>query len=137
MRLIERTLSAVALLAIVGCVSSLDVRQSVSIDQLLENPSQFDQKIVVLLAYARIQFEGNRLCAVPGAPNKRCISLVYDDGPYETEKDMARFKAAMEKWRAFDGKYLLVRGTFSRGPSGHFGLSPGEIYRITGVEIAP
>ncbi len=139
MRYFGKIISAVALLASAGCVSSRDVSQSLSIDQLLAHPSRFDGRAVAVVAYANIEFEGDELCGVPpSAPrNKRCIWLTWDDGPYETEQDLARYKAAEEKWRAFHGKRVLVRGTFNRGPSGHFGMYSGEINLITGVKLAP
>ena len=137
MRFFGKIISAVALLASVGCVSSRDVSQSLSIDQLLAHPSKFDGRAVVVVAYANIEFEGDELCDVPSAGREGCIWLTYDDGPYETEQDLARYQAAEEKWRAFHGKRVLVRGTFNRGPSGHFGMYLGEINRITGVKLAP
>ncbi len=135
-------ISAVVLLASAGCVSSRDVSQSLSIDQLLTHPGKFDGRAVVVVAYANIEFEGDALCDVPSAPLKSCIWVTYIDGPLkhwqdETEQDLARYKAIEEKWRAFHGQRVLVRGTFHRGPSGHFGMYPGEINRIIGVTLAP
>jgi len=137
MRYLGKIISTVALLASVGCVSSRDVSQSLSIDQLLAHPSKFDGRAVVVVAYANIEFEGDELCDVPSAPRKPCIWLTYDDGPHETEQDWARYQAADKKWRAFHGKRVLVRGTFNSGRSGHFGMYPGEINRIIDVKLAP
>ena len=142
MRYFGKIISAVALLASVGCVSSRDVSQSLSIDQLLAHPSKFDRRAVVVVAYANIEFEIDTLCNVPSAGREGCIWLTYIDGPLkhwqdETEQDLARYQAVEEKWRAFHGKRVLVRGTFNRGPSGHWGMYQGEINRITGVKLAP
>ena len=142
MRYFGKIISAVALLAFAGCVSSRDVSQSLSIDQLLAHPSKFDGRAVVVVAYANIEFEGDELCDVPSAGREGCIWLTYIDGPLkhwqdETEQDLARYQAVEEKWRAFHGKRVLVRGTFNRGPSGHWGMYPGEINRITEVKLAP
>jgi len=137
MRYFGKIISAVALLASAGCVSSPDVSESLSIDQLVTHPGKFDGTAVVVVAYANIEFEIDKLCDVLGVGRKGCIWLTWDDGPYETEQDLARYDAAEEKWRAFHGKRVLVRGTFNRGPSGHFGMYPGELNRIAGVELAP
>ena len=137
MRYFGKIISAVALLASAGCVTSRDVSQSLSIDQLLAHPSKFDGRAVVVVAYANIEFEIDKLCDVLGVGRKGCIWLTWDDGPYETEQDLARYQAAEEKWRAFHGQRVLVRGTFNRGSSGHFGMYLGEINRITGVKLAP
>ncbi len=137
MRYFGKIISAVALLASAGCVSSRDVNQPLSIDQLLAHPSKFDGRAVVVVAYANIEFEIDKLCDVLGVGRKGCIWLTWDDGPYETEQDLARYDAAEEKWRAFHGKRVLVRGTFNSGRSGHFGMYPGEINRIIDVKLAP
>ena len=142
MRYLGKIISAVALLASAGCVSSGDVSQPLSINQLLADPSEFDGRAVVVVAYANIEFESNRLCDAPSAGREGCTWLTYLDGPFkhwedETEQDFARYKAIEEKWRAFHGERVVVRGTFTRGPRGHFGMYPGEISRTTGVELAP
>ncbi len=137
MRYFGKIISAVALLASAGCVSSRDVSQSHSIDQLLAHTGKFDGRAIVVVAYANIEVEGDELCDVPSAGRKGCIWLTYNDEPYETEQDLARYDAVEEKWRAFHGKRILVRGTFNRGPSGHFESYPGEINRVTGVKLAP
>ncbi len=139
MRYFGKIISAVALLASAGCVSSPDVSESLSIDQLLVHPSKFDGRAVVVVAYANIEFEGDELCGVPpGAPrNQRCIWLTYNEEPYETEQDLARYDVVEEKWRAFHEKRVIVRGTFKLWGDGRFGLYPGEINRITEVKLAP
>ncbi len=137
MRYFGKIISAVALLASAGCVSSRDVSQSLSIDPLLANPSKFDKRDVAVVAYANIEFEGDELCDAPSAGREGCIWLTWDDGPYETDQDMARYQAAEEKWRALHGRRVLVHGTFNSGRSGHFGMYLGEIIRITGVKLAP
>ncbi len=137
MRYFGKIISTVALLASVGCVSSRDVSQSLSIDQLLAHPSKFDGRAVVVVAYANIEFEGNELCDVPRAGREGCIWLTYNEEPYETEQDLARHKAVEEKWRAFHEKRVLVRGTFNRGPIVHWVPYPGEINLITGAKLAP
>ncbi len=141
MRYFGKIISAVALLASAGCVSSrdvnqLDVNQLLSIEQLLAHPSKFDGRAVVVIAYANIKFEMNMLCDEPRRPRKSCIWLTWVDGPFETEQDLARYDAAEKKWRALHEKRVLVRGTFNRGPGGHFGMYPGEINRITGAKHA-
>ncbi len=136
MRYFGKIISAVALLASAGCVSSRDVSQPLSIDQLLADPSEFDGRAVVVVAYVNIEFEINHLCDDPSVRIRPCVWLTWDDGPYETEQDLARYDAAEEKWRAFHGKRVVVRGTFTRYP-GSSGLYRGEINRITGAELAP
>ena len=136
MRYFGKIISAVALLASAGCVSSGDVSQSLSIDQLLAHPSKFDGRAVVVVAYANIEFEMDSLCDLPSVPRRPCIWLTYNDEPYETEQDLAGYQAVEDKWRVFHGKRVLVRGTFNSGRSGHFGMYPGELIRITGVKLA-
>ncbi len=136
MRYFGKIISAVALLASAGCVSSGDVSQPLSINQLLADPSEFDGRAVVVVAYVNIEFEINHLCDGLNAYRRPCIWLTYNEEPYETEQDLVRYDAVEEKWRAFHGKRVLVRGTFTRYP-GNFGLYPGELNHITGVKLAP
>ncbi len=136
MRYLGKIISAVALLASAGCVSSGDVSQPLSINQLLADPSEFDGRAVVVVAYVNIEFEINHLCDGLNADRRPCIWLTWDDGPYETEQDLARYDAAEEMWRAVHGKRVVVRGTFTRYP-GSSGIYRGEISRTTGVELAP
>ena len=136
MRYFGKIISAVALLASAGCVSSRDVSQSLSIDQLHAHPSKFDGRSVVVVAYANIEFEGDVLCDLPSPP-RDCIWLTYNEEPYETEEDLARYDAVEEKWRAYHEKRVIVRGTFKLWGDGRFRLYPGEINRITEVKLAP
>jgi len=112
------------------------VSQPLSIDQLVANPSEYDGRAVVVVAYANIEFEGNDLCDGTSVRRRPCIWLTYNEEPYETEQDLVSYDAVEEKWRAFHGKRVLVRGTFTRY-SGNYGLYPGELNHITGVELAP
>ena len=136
MRYLGNIISTVALLTSAACVSSHNVSQSLSIDQLLAHPSKFDETAVVVVAYANIEFEVDVLCDVP-IPPRKCIWLTYNEEPYETEQDLARYDAVEEKWRAFHEKRVIVRGTFKLWGDERFRLYPGEINRITGVKLAP
>ena len=135
MRYFGKIISAVALLASVGCVSSGDVSQPLSINQLLANRNKFDGRAVVVVAYVNIEFEINRLCDDLNVRIRSCISLTYNEEPYETEQELARYDAVEEKWRAFHGKRVVVRGTFTRYRN--FGMYAGELNHITGAELAP
>ncbi len=136
MRYFGKIISAVALLASAGCASSRDMSQPLSIDQLVADPSEFDGRAVIVVAYANIEFEGDELCDEPSVRRRPCIWLTYNEESYETEQDLVRYDAVEEKWRAFHEKRVVVRGTFTRYP-GSFGLYRGKISRTTGVELAP
>jgi len=112
--------------------------EDVSILSLIVNPEKYHGKKVYLGAYATVRFEGDSLCAVQKpASSKDCLWLQFDDGPYKTEKDIARFDRAKKKWERYNGKRITLVGTFNKENTGHFGLFSGAIEHITSVSRAP
>jgi hypothetical protein len=126
-------------LLLCGCVSVSDgpasVPPYVSIIQLVANPDRYHLTVVQIEGYATLRHEGNQLCPVekPGS-TKDCVWLQYDDGPYESDADLARFDRAKARWeREFNGKRISVVGTFNRGLMGHENLWSGGIEKIRRV----
>ena len=122
-----------------SCVSLFNepasVPPHVSIIQLVANPDRYHLTVVEVQAYATVRHEGNQLCAVEKpASTKDCLWLQYDDGPYETDADLARFDRAKARWeQEFNGKRISVVGTFNRDRTGHEALWSGGIEKITRV----
>ncbi len=105
-----------------------------SLVQLVSKPTAYHGNRVAVSGYARIQFENDVLCPQrETASSKDCIWLNYDDGPYVSETDMARYEGAEERWRLYDGKRIRVVGTFDARDTGHLGSTSGGIHHITDV----
>lgn len=133
-----RALSVVFALASGGAIANdvpaADTGEYVSIIQLIANPDRYHGKVVFLSVYPKVEFEGDCLCMVPNAASsKDCLWLQYDDGPWETDKDMERYKRAQARWKPLSGKRVSVRGTFNKNNTGHFGLFSGALEKIADV----
>lgn len=99
--------------------------KGVSMVNLIATPDRFQNKIVRVFGYLRLDFEG------------RAIYLHEDDYEHSLYKNglWVSFKDGAftdEQLKALDGKYVLLEGTFDAGKQGHMGLWSGavdEIYR--------
>lgn len=90
----------------------------VSIIDLIAHPKQFHGKVVQLVGYAQLEFEGNEIClsrddSVFGVTDN-CLWLGLEtfDGSH-----LAGFKEG----------YAIVQGTFNGEHGGHMGLYRGAI----------
>jgi len=137
-----RSIAGIAALAFGAAFAADQAEQDrgeyVSIVQLIANPDRYHGKVIFISAYATIRHEGDSLCMVPkAASSKDCVWLRFDDGPYETEKDFARYERARAKWQRLSGKRISVRGTFSKTDTGHLRMYSGGIGKISDVYSDP
>ena len=94
--------------------------------QLIANPRSYDGKIVRVIGFVRLEFEGNS------------IYLHQDDSTHDITKN-GLWIDATEEMRTnkadFDQKYVLLEGTFSAKETGHMGLWSGSIQRIARCQL--
>ncbi len=98
----------------------------VSLIQLIANPNTYDQKIVRVIGFVRLEFEGN------------AIYLHQDDYKHGISKNGLWLNATddmRKKTADFDQKYLLLEGTFNAKKMGHMGLFSGSIQQITRCQV--
>lgn len=97
----------------------------VSMIQLIANPQQFNGRQVRLIAYLRLEFEGDAL--------------------YLHREDFTRGMTSNALWIALDDKqlkasrtlnngYVLVEGVFSSTDKGHLGMFSGAIDQVTRLQ---
>jgi hypothetical protein len=94
----------------------------VSLVRLIANPKDYDGKVVRVIGFVRLEFEGNG------------IYLHEDDYKHSLYKNglWIRVTADMETRKTeFDRKYVLIEGTFDAKMTGHMGLWSGSIRNIT------
>ena len=98
----------------------------VSLVQLIANPKDYDGKVVRVIGFMRLEFEGNG------------IYLHQDDYKHsiyknalwiDVSEDMQKRKAAL------DQTYVLVEGTFNAKMTGHMGLWSGSIQKIARCQV--
>ena len=98
----------------------------VSLVQLIANPKSYDGKVVRVIGFVRLEFEGN------------AIYLHQDDYKHGIPKNGLWIDVTdnMRKKKAdFDQKYVLLEGTFDVNDTGHMGLWSGSIQKISRCQV--
>ncbi len=100
--------------------------QDVSLIRLIANPNDFDGKPVRLIAFLRLEFEGDALF-VSRADYENRISKngIWIDIPDPVEKEASEYS----------DRYVLVEGMFSAKDKGHMGLFSGALQKVSRVEV--
>ena len=94
---------------------------SVSIIQLIANPEKYNGKRVRIIGFVRIEFEGNAIYLHQDYEKLGIYSnALWLDVTDEIRKDREKY----------DGKYVIVVGTFDASNHGHMGLFSGTISDI-------
>jgi hypothetical protein len=106
----------------------------VSFINLIANPERYDKKLVYLTGYLVVEFENSSFCPSKNTlSTKDCLWLSIDSGPFETDKDSARFKEKSKMWKQFSGKVVSIRGYFDSQDTGHFDGWSGAIRDVVDV----
>lgn len=101
---------------------------SVSIIQLIATPVKYDGKVVQVMGFLRLEFEGN------------VIYLHEDDYKHGISKNglwIERNVKIDEKAEELNMHYVVIEGTFHATDRGHLGLNAGAISDITFATICP
>ncbi|TSC77719.1 MAG: hypothetical protein G01um101424_342 [Parcubacteria group bacterium Gr01-1014_24] len=95
--------------------------QDVSLVQLIANPSQYDGKLVRVIGFCRLEFEGNALY------------LHREDFEHSISKNAVWLQVGWpvpENLRAMSDEYVIVEATFSAEHKGHFGAFSGSLDEV-------
>jgi len=98
----------------------------VSIIQLIATPKSFDGKRVIVVGVPRIQFEGN------------CLFLHKEDYEASLAPNALWLSVPRDKyaaWKALEGRYVTVHGTFNAEHKGHLGVYGGALQDITQFDV--
>jgi hypothetical protein len=95
--------------------------KEITAQDLIDAPSQFDGKEVVTTGLASIKFENTALRPIKPSKNTEELGVWLE------------FANLKSEYKKFDGKHVRVRGTFSAGKQGHFGMFKGVISNIKEV----
>ena len=126
----------VVLLFVASSFAQLDV-EFVSMINLIATPEKYHGKKVMVEGFLHVQFEDN------------VIYMHKDDGDYLMGKNglwvsyakepsleplcEKQFAALARKLTYFNGRYVLIRGTFNMERKGHMGATSGTIEEVTRV----
>ena len=98
----------------------------VSLVRLIANPKDYDGKVVRVIGFMRLEFEGDGIYL----HQDDYKHSIYKNGLWiDTSEDMHKRKAEL------DQKYVLVEGTFNAKMTGHMGLWSGSIQKITRCQV--
>ena len=98
----------------------------VSLIQLIANPKDYDGKVVRVIGFVKLEFEGN------------AIYLHQDDYKHNITKNGLWVDVTddvRKKQKDYDQKYVLVVGTFNAKETGHMGLWSGSIQKLSRFQI--
>ena len=99
----------------------------VSIIQLIANPKDYDGKIVRVIGVGSLEFEGNG------------VYLSRDDWKYVSRNglwiEVGNKATPYNVAKNWNGKYVIIEGTFDAKMTGHFGMWSGAIVNITRYEL--
>ena len=100
----------------------------VSIIKLIAAPEKYHGRVVRVIGVGNLEFEG---CAV---------YLSRDDYKYRVHKnglwiELDEKATSYEDAKEFNGKYVIIEGTFDKNDAGHFGMWSGSIKKITRYEL--
>jgi hypothetical protein len=104
------------------------IRNSVSIVQLIATPEKYDGKVVKVMGFLRLEFEGD------------AIYLHEDDYRHGISKNglmVVRNAKIDANADTLDLHYVLLEGTFDANNHGNMGLNSGTITNITFTGICP
>ena len=98
----------------------------VSLVRLISNPKDYDGKVVRVIGFVNLEFEGN------------AIYLHEDDYRHCICKNALWIEATDEmnaKKAEFNQRYMLIQGTFNAKETGHMGLWSGSIQKISKAQV--
>jgi hypothetical protein len=125
MRLCWSYLTLAAIASVMASAASAGEPIYASLVQLLATPERFDGKLVQVVGYVHLEFEGNQICLhredVRVHLSRNCLWLV----PPELSAD-ARSQAS--------DRYNIVIGRFNARSKGHMGLFSGAIEEVSRLD---
>jgi hypothetical protein len=108
--------------------SNVPLPSIVSMVQLIATPEKFDGKVVLVVGFLRLEFEGN------------CLYLHKEDYEHSITKNglwVVRNPVINAKSEALNMHYVLVLGTFNATNKGHMDLSSGSLTDIRAASLWP
>ena len=122
-----RTLLVILFLALAGLVGGAHATepQSVSMVSLIADPQRFDGQLVRVIAFLRVEFEGNVLYL----HREDYERAILPNGVWITLTD-----AQMRSAKKLTNGYVIVEGLFSAKDKGHMGMWSGSIQEVSRLD---
>lgn len=95
---------------------------SVSLITLIANPDRYEGRVVRVIGFVQLEFEGNAI-------------YLHEEDFRRAITDNALWLDAPKNFRGYEaGSYAIVEGTFTSKQHGHMGMFSGEIMNVTRLE---
>jgi hypothetical protein len=95
---------------------------SVSLITLIANPERYEGKVVRVIGFVQLEFEGNAI-------------YVHEEDFRRAITDNALWLDVPRGFRGYEaGSYAIVEGTFTAKDRGHMGMFSGDIKNVTRLE---
>jgi len=117
--LVLTTCLVCALSALPSRAVAREMPQDVSIVQLLATPEKFDGKLVRVIGFLCLAFEGD------------AVYLHREDFDHSLTQNALWVDVPEKRDESLSRKYVLLEGTFDASDHGHMGLFGGAIHKIT------
>ncbi len=102
--------------------------ETVIASDVLENPEKYNGRVLTITGFISIEFENVTIKRNKKLKYGECIWITFDVGPYDTEEDMERYKKRdLHMKNKYDQKITSIKGYFTSGRSGHFGICSGAL----------
>ena len=112
-----------ALRALASGAATGEMPQDVSIVQLLATPERFDGKLVRVIGFLCLAFEGD------------AVYLHREDFDHGLTQNALWVQVPEKPDASLSLNYVLIEGTFDAGDHGHMGLFGGAIRKITRMSV--
>ncbi|HYJ07200.1 MAG TPA: hypothetical protein VEX43_18875 [Chthoniobacterales bacterium] len=126
------TLTSALLLTVLAAFTAegeaADMTQDVSMVQLIATPEKFDGKLVGVLGFLNLEFEGDALYL----HREDLLQRLHKNAVW-----VDRTEAIERDTKKLNKHYVLIEGTFDARDHGHMGLFAGAIKDITRAETWP
>ena len=122
------SVAVAAACALAGSAASRQGLRDASVIELLGRPDEYDGTPVRVTGFLHCKFEDSSIFVA----KEHADYLMNGYGLWVSiEPDAVRFQPKERKTLYdFDGKYVLLEGTFKKGRSGHLGAFNGEIREV-------
>ena len=102
--------------------------EQVSMLQLIASPEKFDGKVIQVVGFLRLEFEGNMLYA---------HQEDYEHRIFKNALWVVRNSRIDQNAQKLDQRYVIIIGTFDASHKGHESLASGTITNITAADPWP
>jgi hypothetical protein len=116
-----RLVMVLTLLAIAYPVVLAQELVDVSMVQLIANPREYDGKLVRIIGFVRLEFEGDAVYL----HKEDYQHWILKNGLWLDVNDVVN-----ERRGVLNSKYALIEGVFDAKDTGHMGLFSGKIHKI-------